>query len=85
MSALSLIHIYTEIYETVKSAENGNIVLKAGEHAVIKGLVGGTKIEITENPPGADYFAPVYTCLLYTSQVPWKETRSAFSSKTERI
>lgn len=51
----------TEIYETVKSAENGNIVLKAGEHAVIKGLVGGTKIEITENPPGADYFAPVYT------------------------
>ena len=51
----------TEIYETEKSAENGNIVLKAGEHAVIKGLVGGTKIEITENPPGVDYFAPVYT------------------------
>lgn len=51
----------TEIYETEKEAQNGNIVLKAGEHAVIKGLVGGTKIEITENPPGADYFAPVYT------------------------
>lgn len=50
----------TEIYGTKRTAENGNIVLKAGEHAVIQGLVGGTKIEITENSPGADYFAPTY-------------------------
>lgn len=50
----------TEIYNTERTAENGNIVLKAGEHAVIQGLVGGTKIEITENSPGADYFAPTY-------------------------
>lgn len=50
----------TEIYNTERTAENGNIVLKAGEHAVIQGLVGGTKIEIKENSPGADYFAPTY-------------------------
>lgn len=44
-----------------KQAEGGSIILKAGEHAEVVGLVGGNLIEVREVALGDNYGQPSYT------------------------
>lgn len=49
------------VKKQIDTNKKGEILLKPGEYAEIIGLVGGTKIEITEPHPGVGYANPVYT------------------------